>query len=138
MNRYNHTLKGELVIDIAGFKPICEFQNKWLHIEEGRVTISDRYSCDGATFAPDLKSVMRGVYLHDAFYQFAEMIAQKWGISVKEVLRIADCLFRVVIELDGTHPAIAYVYYRAVRLLGYNYHQVARVIRRWFGLEFKE
>jgi hypothetical protein len=127
--------------------------NPWLLVRRryggrfaGDVTVYKGYRHDGCTWAPDFHVTRRGSVVHDAPYQFAELIAAHTGWTVREVLEWADYLFLQVMLADvrraprgrGWRPlarlvqawdiAIAYTYYGAVRLVGYCYHVIARSI----------
>lgn len=126
-----------------------EFENKWGKISADGITIREGYACDGATGARDTGRyafVVPGVFCHDYGYQFAEDIAAAWGVSVREVLRIFDEVFLSAM-LDNISEAddmktrkfkrrTAHLYYRAVRLVGYRFHVIARRIRQWTGNQF--
>ena len=112
------------------------FTNDWITIDEMGIELASGYSCDGATWAPDLRFVMPAVFIHDAMYQYAEEIATSTHKTVKAVLEIADKVFlaamlsnikaKSVIEYCGKR-ALALLYYHAVDLLGYRYHEGVKV-----------
>jgi len=90
--------------------------------------VSKGYSWDGATGVPDFSWVINASMFHDAIYQFAEDIAREWGCSVWRVLRWGDEIFREVMERDGAPVAGRRIYYAGVRVLGYPFHQLRRLV----------
>ena len=110
------------------------FQNRWLAITpiHGGTTVDvpSGYAYDGATLVPTLHGMRLATAFHDAVYQFAEDIAAAWDWTVKQVLAFGDEIFYERMIQDGANRCAAGVYYRAVRIGGYRFHQMARVWRR--------
>ena len=122
-----------------------EFRNEWLSIDFNAVEIAKGYACDGVTWAPDLRFVMPGVFIHDVMYQFAEAIAAAIHKTVKAVLEIADKVFRTAMLANilartvlgyCARRSVVYTYYGAVRTFGYAYHRAARKVREASGSGF--
>lgn len=94
------------------------------------------YAWDECSGAYDFPWAKWASCLHDGGYQFAEALAEAWGCSVKEVLAWADAVFleRMLQDVDSKKARRwAYVYYFAVSVAGYGYHQLARLYRRIVG-----
>ena len=110
-----------------------QFKNQWLTITPTalatRLTLAAQYAYDGATLVPTLHGMRLATAFHDAIYQFAEEIAAAWGWTVREALAFADEIFYERMLQDGANRCAAAVYYRAVRIGGYAFHQAARCFR---------
>lgn len=63
---------------------------------DGLLMVSAGYAWDGATMAPDTKSIMRASLIHDALYQLI-----RTGVLAPSVRSIADDILRDVLEEDG-------------------------------------
>ena len=139
MNDWKHTLEQDL-LHLSVFPGGKDFYNEWLSIKNilsddgtplALLTIKAKYSCDGYSCVPDLKQ-LDPAFIHDAIYQFAEMIAAAWGWTVKNVLAWGDKLFLERMERDGVKKIIRKPYYWGVRKFGYVFH-VALRWWRWIG-----
>lgn len=75
--------------------------NDFVHITaDGLLMISAGYAWDGATMAPDSKSIMRASLIHDALYQLIRM-----GILPPSRRVIADDILQDVLLEDGLYLA---------------------------------
>jgi hypothetical protein len=138
MASWKYTLNSELAQGLGdGAAPL--FSNPWLTIERAgagvRIRVHAGYAWDGCTCAPDLPGTRLASCLHDAVYQFAEAIGAASGWSVRAVLRWGDRIFRERMRADGAGRPATWLYFLAVRLFGYRFHQAARHLRgrrlRW-------
>lgn len=79
----------------------------------GNLYINGGYAWDGATFFPDVKSIMRGSLVHDAFYQLMRL-----GYLGQEHRHAADkMLYQYCVE-DGMTIVVAWGVYQGVRIGG--------------------
>ena len=79
----------------------------------GRLTISAGYAWDGATWCPDLRSIIPASLVHDALCQ----LSREGAIAPDQRQRI-DEIFREICLDSGMWPPLACFAYRMVRLLG--------------------
>jgi hypothetical protein len=95
------------------------------------IIVQAGYAWDGCTAVPDVRGTVYASCLHDALYQFAEILADLWGVSVHDVLRWADAVFLARMRADGCPCAGLYGW--GVRRVGYAFHVLARWFRRTKG-----
>ena len=144
------TTKATLHVFMAkgeGFGLLPEYWSEWLVIYGWFLWVAPGYRHDGCTWAPDFRVTRVASILHDAIYQFADPYAAKSGNSVRTILKIGDLIFLYRMRADrrpiirgpwwrrltstcafAWDTAVAYTYYRSVRLAGYRYHVFARRI----------
>ena len=79
--------------------------------KNGLLTVRHGYCWDGATWFPDLKSIMRGSLFHDALYQLMRLKL----ISIDERKNADEMLEMLCVE-DGMSVFVAASVYRAVRM----------------------
>jgi hypothetical protein len=72
--------------------------------------------------APSFRRSLAAALLHDFIYAHAEKIAMAWGISVRDVLHIADLWFYAQMSASGF--LLKRTYFIAVRLFGYYFHKL--------------
>ena len=112
-----------------------EFINKWVSITPGIantslvVKVFKGYAFDGCSCVPDIAGTVDAALLHDPIYQFADAIAEAWGWRVRDVLRMADYYFRLVMIYNNVSDKIVWTYYTGVRLFGYTYNRVSKFLR---------
>lgn len=77
--------------------------------------------------APDDPRAEPAACVHDWLYKHAEELAKWYGVSPKEIMRMADRWFLALLR----HYAFPYssLYFRGVSLFGYAYH----VTCKWLG-----
>lgn len=138
---YKWTLVGSAIYRLPkrkGMRPIS-FKNDWVSIDQSAsdsgylvIRVADKYACDGASGpAIDFEFVMPAVFLHDPLYQYAGEISEATGMTEKEVLHWADCLFLEVMLLNRDvrwclkvlQYIASYVYFGAVWVVGSAYHR---------------
>lgn len=83
----------------------------------GELNIYQGYAWDGATGAPDTKSVMRASLIHDALYQCMREYPTVFS-PLGGYRKSADKLFRKICIQDGLSRPIAWIYYIVIRFLG--------------------
>ena len=104
LNRYKYKLVKPLRAyskELQGYF----FNNEWISIVNGHITIREGYSWNGCTFAPDFKSTIDASCVHDAFYQFH--FAPR---------KVADKVFYDLLKQNKF--MLAKIYYISVRLFG--------------------
>jgi len=110
---------------IGGF-----FDNEWFNIElvwiDGkeavRFTLKKGYAWDGCSVAPDIKGALEASVVHDAVYQFCELLAKQWGWEKKRVLSLGDTIFNLLMQYYGVNSVMRTIYYKAVCWVGYSFH----------------
>ena len=104
---YKYTLKKPLRLfskELIGYF----FNNEWISIVNGYITIREGYSWNGCTFAPDFEATIDASCVHDAMYQFE---------IDKE---LADKTFYDLLK-QNKFP-LAKIYYISVRLFGFLFY----------------
>lgn len=85
----------------------------WLWLSpDGLLTISAGYAWDGATWCPDLDSIMRPSLAHDACYQ----LMREGHLDPARFRYYADRMFYRMCLEDGMPRPLAWVAYQAVRM----------------------
>ena len=97
------------------------------------ITVGAGYSWDGNTGVPDLRGTYYASLLHDAIYQYADEIAAAWGWSVWRVLQWGDAIYAERMLADGAALATVLIYGGAVRVIGYPFNRIMRLLRRLFS-----
>ena len=85
-----------------------------------KLTINKGYAWDGASGAPDWKTVMRAALVHDALYQMLRNTPHP-QLEKKErekIRKAADELFREIMHTDGTPSFFVWLFYKGVRTFG--------------------
>ena len=77
---------------------------------DGLLTLKRGYAWDGATRAPDTKSILRGSLVHDGLYQLIST-----GLIDRSHKDAADRLLQKICRDDGMSRPAAWVVYQAVR-----------------------
>lgn len=77
-------------------------------IENGELTIFKGFQWDGATFAPDLKCILRATVIHDLLCQLAELTY--WPYTRKK----GDIWFNRTMKADKVNIIIRLIYFNAV------------------------
>ena len=110
---YKYQLK-ERYVGYISIKPRSHIDNGWISLSpEGCLLVKIGYAWDGATYFPDLKSIMRASLIHDALYQ---LIRDGYlDISYREE---ADKILKYICIEDGMLSSLASIIYRAVRSFG--------------------
>jgi hypothetical protein len=83
----------------------------YVKISNGYMVIKEGYAWDGATWFPDIKSIMRGSLAHDALYQ---MMRER--IIGNDKRKYADSLLRMFCYEDGMYSILCKCVYLGVRL----------------------
>jgi hypothetical protein len=83
----------------------------YVKISNGYMVIKEGYAWDGATWFPDIKSIMRGSLAHDALYQ---MMRER--IIGNDKRKCADSLLRMFCYEDGMYSILCKCVYLGVRL----------------------
>ena len=91
----------------------------------GTLTIHRGYASDGATCAPDLKSVLPATRVHDVLCQWGDLLAERGRLAP----RTANRLFFEKMAADGVHPLIAVVYWLGTAVFRPLFHGLGR----WFN-----
>ncbi len=109
---YNYQLKKSYVIHI----PISlsgPIHTDFICLEtSGELTIKEGYAWDGATFAPDIPSIMRGSLIHDALYQL--MRRPENGLDGNVHRETADLILKDICKEDGMWVIVAWLVYLVV------------------------
>lgn len=109
-NGYKFQLSADYVV-MTSVSPRKVVRSPYLRLEPtGCLTIMNGYAWDGATWAPDLRSVVRASLVHDALYQLMRSgkINRLWKDTV-------DNDFLRIMREDGA-GWLARIYYRGMRL----------------------
>jgi len=80
--------------------------------------------------APNFRRALPAALPHDYIYQHAEELAAVLGISVREVLHIADRWF--LAQLSASGFLFKYTYFVFVRIFGYYFHRLTTKARAVF------
>jgi hypothetical protein len=93
--------------------PDAPIVTPWIWLStDGDLTICPGYAWDGATWCPDVGSIMRASLCHDALYQLMRL-----GRLDRDYHRYyADRMFRRMCLEDGMPKPLAWAVYQAVRL----------------------
>lgn len=98
------------------------FRDKYVtivkHNKKTIITIRKGFIWDGATLAPDFKTVIPGTIVHDALYERLCILSKYWNISREAVRRWADKVFNDINKEFNFWRPIKRIYYRAVRIFG--------------------
>lgn len=78
----------------------------------GALIVRRGYAWDGATSAPDLKSVLNATLLHDVLCQWGRLLKRSGRITRKTT----DRVFFEKMVYDGASPMIAFIYWLGVTL----------------------
>ncbi|MCB0496064.1 MAG: DUF1353 domain-containing protein [Cyclobacteriaceae bacterium] len=112
---YKYQLASDFNIQIS-IKPDDDIDNQFIALDKlGNLRVKSGYAWDG-TSGPvvDTNRNLRASLVHDALYQ----LMRKKAISAAKFKDKADRLFKKLCKEDGVSPAIAQVYYEALKALG--------------------
>lgn len=84
---------------------------KFITIQEGLLTVKSGYAWDGATFAFDTATILRGSLFHDALYQ----LMREGELNRDKYRPIADLLLKKICLEDGMWKVRAEWVYFAVK-----------------------
>ena len=84
------------------------FNNEWISIVNGYITIREGYSWNGCTLAPDFETTLDASCVHDAMYQF-ELDKELSDKTFYDLLKQNKFIF-------------AKIYYISVRLFGWLFY----------------
>jgi len=109
---YNYQLKKSYVVHIPISLSI-PIHTDFICLEaSGKLTIKESYAWDGATWVPDIPSIMRGSLVHDALYQL--MRRPKDGLDNDVHRKAADRILQDICKEDGMWVIAAWLVYFVV------------------------
>jgi len=85
-------------------------EHPFIKIKSGFLYIKEGYSWDGASFFPDIMTIMRGSLVHDALYQL-----MREGLLHNSRRKKADNLLRFICREDGMNKLLSDIVYYGVR-----------------------
>lgn len=106
---YEYQLTEDLTIQTSmhGFNITTD----WIRLTpDGEMTLKKGYAWDGATSFPDIKSIMTGSAIHDAFYQLMRM-----GLIPRTFRRLIDQNFVEICAKRGMMEITQAVVFNGVR-----------------------
>ena len=105
--KYQLQESAQIHTDIVGYA----VDTRYLSLSaDGWLCVRAGYCWDGATWCPDLKSIMRGSLFHDALYQLMRL-----GLIDATCREMADKMLRRCCLDDGMNAQMAAIVYHAVR-----------------------
>jgi hypothetical protein len=110
---YRYQLEQDFIMP-TGIKAKVKGGNRFVQIDtEGLLILRAGYATDGATNAPDMRSLIRGSFPHDGLYQLIRL-----GVLEPSDRKAADRLLHQMCLEDGMPSLMAWAVYRAVRSFG--------------------